>query len=496
MRILGSVCRRRIGLVAASGLALSVAVVVAPVAPAAAASGCAADDVLGTAGVVRAIGVPDAELGTVDVRPGNGTPAQRLTGTAGTGFGSAVATGNVDQDACLDLAVGAPQADGRGSVQIFLGGRNGFATTPAVTLTGRSSGERFGSRVAMRERASGGVDVWVGAPRRTVAGRTKAGAVDHFVVTLEGASRRIETITAATASGGAAQKSAEFGAVFAASREGLAVGVPLQDVSGRADAGALYWFPLTTGSGLVGGGTVWTQASRGVPGSPEKRDHFGAAVSVAAHGSPRWILVGVPDEDVGKKKDAGSVSSFMLSTGNQSLTPGIAIDETHGRAGTRTTAGNRFGAAVAVDDGSCLSGGWIIGAPGSDVGSRKDAGAFSTAAPPNTSCSSTRFTQRSLSQHDETGDRFGATLSTLGATRPDEQPAVSQLVLVGAPGEDASNGAKDVGSVTSFWRSEQKDEHELPVLTPLFQYFSYSGGNRPNVRYGTVLPDADPQAER
>lgn len=432
----------------------------------------------------------------MDVRPESGTPAQRLTGTAGTGFGSAVATAYVDQDSCLDLAVGAPEADGRGSVQIFLGGQQGFTTPAAVTLSGRGAGEQFGAHVAVRERAQGGVDVWVGAPRRAVAGRTKAGAVDHFVVAPDGASQRVETVTAAQASGGAAQKSAEFGRVFAATAEGMAVGVPREDVAGRADAGAVYWFPLTTDTDLVGRGTVWSQNSRGVPGGSEKGDHFGAAVAFSAHGSPRWVLVGAPDENIGRSKDAGSVQSFTLAPGSRSLVPGLAMDETHARIpGSRTAAGNRFGAAVAVHDGSCLSGGWIVGAPGTDAGGKKDAGAFSTVAPPDTSCRSTRFTQRSLSQHDETGDRFGATLSTLGEPKPDA-PMESQLVLIGAPGEDASNGTKDVGSVTSFWRSEQKDEQGRPVLTPMYQYFSYSDETRADLAYGTVLPDADPRIDR
>ena len=493
----GVVRRRRAALGTASGLALGVAAALgAPVAPAAAAPVCAADGVLGTTGVVRAVGLPGERSGTVDLRPGAGLPGQRLAGTSGTGFGSALSTAYVDADACLDLAVGAPLAGGRGSVQVFLGGPEGFTRPPAVTLTGQSSGERFGTRVAVRERAAGGVDVWVGAPRRTVDGRTRAGAVDHVVVAADGTSRRVETITAAGAAGGAVQASAEFGSVLTASAEGLAVGVPRQDVSGRADAGAAYWFPLSTGSGLVGRGTAWTQASRGVAGSPEEGDHLGAAVSVSTGGRPRWVRVGVPAEDIGTKEDAGSVQPFTLDPRSRALTPGSAVDETQARAGTRATPGNRFGAAVAVADGSCLSGGWAVGAPGADAGSRKDAGAFSLVAPTGSSCASTRFTQGSLSQHDESGDRFGATLSTLGRTRPGEQTPVSQLLLVGAPGEDSASGTKDVGSVTSFWRLEQPDDPGPRVLLPSFQYFSASGGDRAKAAYGTVLPDAHPRAVR
>jgi len=486
--------RRRCGLVGAAGLALAFAAsLVAPATPASAGPGCGADGALGTAGVVRAVGLPSVGRGTVELRPGGGIPALRLTGTSGTGFGSALSTAYVDGDACLDLVVGAPLAGGRGSVQVFLGGPEGFTAPPAVTLTGRSTGERFGTRVAVRERAAGGVDVWVGAPRRTVDGRTRAGAVDHLVVAADRTSRRVETITAAGAAGGVVQTSAEFGSVLTASVEGLAVGVPRQDVGGRTDAGAAYWFPLPAGSGPVGRGTAWTQASRGVAGSPEKGDHFGAAVSVSYGGRPRWVLVGVPDEDIGTKKDAGSAQSFTLEARDRSLVPASAVDETKARAGTRATAGNRFGAAVAVADGSCLSGGWAVGAPGTDVGSRRDTGSFSLVAPPGSPCTSTRFTQRSLSQHDESGDRFGATLSTLGRTRPGDQTPASQLLLVGSPGEDSSGGTKDVGSLTSFWRLEQQDDPGPPVLLPSFQHWG-PAEDRAGAAYGTVLPDAHPRA--
>ncbi|SDU91073.1 hypothetical protein SAMN04488544_1836 [Microlunatus sagamiharensis] len=489
--------RRRVVLLLASGLALGVtSALVAPASPASAGPGCGADGALGTAGVVRAAGMPSVGPGTVELRPGGGIPALRLTGTSGTGFGSALSTAYVDADACLDLVVGAPLADGRGSVQVFLGGPDGFTAPPAVTLTGRSVGERFGTQVAVRERAAGGVDVWVGAPRRTVDGRTRAGAVDHLVVAADRTSRRVETITAAGAAGGVVQASAEFGSVLTASVEGLVVGVPRQDVGGRTDAGAAYWFPLPTGAERVGRGTAWTQASPGVAGSPEKGDHFGSAVSVSWGGRPRWVLVGVPDEDIGTRKDAGLVQSFTLDARRGALAPGSSVDETQARAGVRATAGHRFGAAVAVADGSCLSGGWAVGAPGTDVGSRKDAGAFSLVAPTGSSCTSTRFTQGSLSQHDESGDRFGATLSSLGRTRPDEQTPVSQLLLVGAPGEDSSGGVRDVGSVTSFWRLEQPDDPGPAVLLPSFQYFSASDGDRARTAYGTVLPDAHPRAVR
>ncbi|WP_204912449.1 FG-GAP repeat protein [Microlunatus spumicola] len=453
---------------------------------------CAFDAAAGTTADVQVFGLPRTATGAVEVRAHAGVPAQRIPGTAGTGFGTSLATAFVDSDHCADLAVGAPTAPGGGAVQVFLGAADGYATTPALTLRASSAADRFGSDLALRERSTGGVDVWVGAPGRTVAGHARAGAVDHFLITADGGARRLETITAADARHGQVQSSTGFGGVLAASGEGLLVGVPGHDVGRKKDAGAAYWYPLDTSTGSTRGGTMWTQSSAKVPGSPEGGDHFGAAVAVSRAGSPRWVLVGVPDEDLGKKKDTGSVQTFALDPVQRALIPRSAVDETHADAATRNTAGDRFGAAVAVDDGTCLGGGWLVGAPGRNAGKKADSGAFFSVRVPGSSCTSVRYTQRDLSQHDEKGDRFGSAIALLGRPAPDLDPVpVSQTVLVGTPGEDSASGVSNSGSVTSWALAEQRDEDGRPALAPFYQFFSASGAATRSLAFGSVLPDAD-----
>jgi len=85
-----------------------------------------------------------------------GTPAATLTapdaGSSWTVFGYSVASaGDVNGDGYSDLVVGATDASGvRGAAYLYLGGPQGLATTPAVTLAdpGGATGDYFGASVA------------------------------------------------------------------------------------------------------------------------------------------------------------------------------------------------------------------------------------------------------------------------------------------------------------------------------------------------------------
>ncbi|MEW2167164.1 FG-GAP and VCBS repeat-containing protein [Streptomyces sp. NPDC007084] len=91
----------------------------------------------------------------------------------------------------------------------------------------------------------------------------------------------------------------------------LAVGVPDAAVGGQAKAG--YLDVVWGGRKGLGasGNTRITQARPGVPGTPEKGDRFGAAVSVAdVNGDGTAdLVIGAPGEDVkGSGADAGTVA--------------------------------------------------------------------------------------------------------------------------------------------------------------------------------------------
>ncbi len=157
----------------------------------------------------------------------------------------------------------------------------------------------------------------------------------------------------------------------------LAIGVPGGNIGGHNNSGWVGVLHAFDGGNVA---TAISQNSTGVPGSAEAGDRFGAAVSInqfltfdASH--PTFeidVVVGAPNEDVGTKADAGSVTVvkdvyFDEFPGSVSLTQDSA-----GVPGT-AEAGDRFGRSldtVRVGGTSRLA----VGVPGEDVGSDSNAG--------------------------------------------------------------------------------------------------------------------------
>ena len=166
------------------------------------------------------------------------------------------------------------------------------------------------------------------------------------------------------------------------SLDDLWIGAPGTDVSGRSDAGAVHHVVFSPG-GTATPASVLTQGSAGVPDAAEPGDRFGEVLAPYADG----VLVGVPHEDVGSRRDAGVVIAASSSTSRRFTFP-------HARAG------DRFGAAV--DTG-------IAGAPGRDLPGARDAGVAQLLGEPDRD----RLAQgvRGLPGRFERGDHFGAAVT-------------------------------------------------------------------------------------
>jgi hypothetical protein len=118
------------------------------------------------------------------------SPNVTLNGTqVGGGFGTTVTAGDFNGDGYADVAVGANFNNGPGNVPtqagqvfIYLGGPGGLATTPAQTLTGSENNEHFGSTVVGDADVNGDgyTDLVVGAPDHDVTGQADAGALYEF----------------------------------------------------------------------------------------------------------------------------------------------------------------------------------------------------------------------------------------------------------------------------------------------------------------------------
>lgn len=466
-------------------LALAGAVLLAPVAPAAAAPtrNCAyvptgADwasgqdlDNDGFTDLVQGIPAASvsgrAQAGVVDVHFGPGGDSSRagahqrlsensLAGLpaaqAGDRFGASWDTVDANGDQCQDLVVGAPGADGgRGAVLILLGSENGLSTTGAIRLVGQTRGEHFGADVAVSSLGSStAVSLFVSAPDRAVAGHPAAGAVDHFRFAGAGAPSLIQRITEQTPGiPGVAEPYDHFGSVLA---EGaIAFGSPYEDVGRAKDAGSVT-APYFSGDRLVQGARTFSQASPGVGGAPETGDHFGAAITFGSQ-----LVVGAPGEDFSGLRDAGAVQVIA----DLGTSPGRTITQNTPEVPGVAEAGDRFGAAVSNADVLSAHDGlyfyYAVGAPGESIGSIAGAGTVTFVGFPRTDQDLERHIYQ-LGAHGipgapHSGDHFGATLrSASWSYHPEDlgsdgdHAVLGDDLVIGVPGADV-RGARDAGEL-------------------------------------------------
>jgi len=464
------------GLCAVLALGGAVVVVAAP----AAALACDPEglttraDIDGDGAADVAVGMPWYQdgSGAVDVR-GTGSPSVLLragdlgAGTGeGDGFGAEIAVADLDNDGCADLVIGAPAegqsdaSDGAGNnegqVHIVFGRAGGVDTSTSIVLPHNSSNlDHFGSALALVARWDEATsrmvhDLYVGAPRATVAGHELAGEVFRYSIAPNPASRVVATLREVRSQNspgvpGSAENGDGFGSVLASTGiDGVLVGAPDENVGSVRDAGTV-WFLRVDSAGEPIDSQSYSQNSPGVSGSAEVDDHFGAVL-----GSRGLVaVVGVPDEDSGSRADTGMIQTFRQRSEAQPLRPvkGITQD-TAGIPGTMER-GDRFGAAVAV--GAALlcqeSTDVAVGVPGEDVGTRKNAGTIAVIAvglPAD--CPAKALRQGSgLAGAAEAGDQVGTVLG-LTRGRTDLEEDYSDRLLIGVPNEDIGAQA-DAGLV-------------------------------------------------
>ncbi|GAA4345495.1 hypothetical protein [Angustibacter luteus] len=401
-------------------------------------------------GVVDGIsaGAVDLRLshaGTQRVGPASfaGMPAVR-----GDEFGAHVARIWMDQDFCADLAIAAPgSGGGRGAVVLAEGGANGLQAASAQRLVGRSAGERFGSALAAT-RSDLGMDLFVGAPDRTVSGKAGAGAVDHYLVPGGGAASYLGSITQDTAGvPGVAEVGDHFGATLAVNGvNGLAVGAPDEATGAARSAGVVTLLQVSPGTARIEAAHQLAQGYEHTPGLAESGDRFGAALTWTGSA----FVVGSPGEAVGRAAAAGMVQAFAdISIDNPSRLVTTITQDSAGIPGT-VEAGDQFGASLAALYGGWCSGETVaVGSPGEDVGSTRDAGSVTVVqdrAPGRSTCERV-YVQGSggLGGAAETGDLVGASLATQDSGAEDD-PGPTRLV-VGVPGEGVGSAAH-AGGIT------------------------------------------------
>ena len=267
-------------------------------------------------------------------------------------------------------------------------------------------------------------------------------------------------LVAATQSASAAADGCEPGLESDFNRDGrtdTVIADPYATVGGVAEAGRVIVL-YGDADGLIGEGArdVIAQGSDSVSGTPDAGDRFGYALAVADLNCDEYtdLVVGTPYEDVGAATDSGYVQVIWgaatgLGTGDTST------QYTQPAFGNTVAAGDQFGYALDVLEDLGQGGtpepdayALAIGAPGTNVSGRNDAGWVGVLHAVDGGNIPIEFTQDTagIPGSAEAGDRFGAAVAVnhLVRTGPGQDTVD---VVVGSPGENLGSDV-DAGSFT------------------------------------------------
>ena len=403
------------------------------------------------------------------------------TPESGDEFGTALASGDFDQDGNSDLAVLAPGEETSvaggsvvyGLLQVIYGSGRGLTGERSATWR---ADEIFPPRADGQTPAIGNSLVWGdfngdGAGDLAVEGVAGDGEDIVPVVILFGskgglgagvAPQQVEVRGARRSRGGVFRGDVVLGAgrVSDDAFSELVVGMPFATIGGQTEAGAVRVF-FGSPTGLTDVGSILLhQNVPHVAEVAEQGDWFGAAVAVGdfdgdKHGD---LAAGVPGEDLdavdapNSVRDAGSVDVFR---GNGSSLSGQGTEALSAAAATAVAAG--FGSSLAAGDFDAdAKADLAVGAPGETIGEERAAGAVFLFRGTAAGLAAEAPAQRTLSGEGRAGDRFGEALTAWNFGRNQEIDGRGLVrtpdLAIGIPGRDV-DGHPDAGAVQVLYGS-------------------------------------------
>ena len=233
-----------------------------------------------------------------------------LTSETSDFFGWALTAGDFNGDGKMDLAVGAQGEDigglNGGAVTVIYGtgsglsaaGRNFWHQGIAGILGDPLNDDNFGWALTAGDfNGDGFSDLAIGVPHDNESGVVGSGAVNVIYGSAAGLATPNNQIWHQNLlDGSIAELNDSFGSALAAgdfNGDGyadLAVGVPLEDIGGVVDAGAVHViFGSATGLTATGNQFIRQNLS-GVRGVPETGDRFGSALAAGTFGKPEGLI--------------------------------------------------------------------------------------------------------------------------------------------------------------------------------------------------------------
>lgn len=276
-----------------------------------------------------------------------------------------------------------------GAVSILYGTLAGVASDHSALISlaspgieGKSIGQgQFGVELVAADLGFGGKDDLAVGSYATVRGKTYAGAVNVLFGGPLGVTGRQDRRIDESSLRRAVRPYDLFGSGLAAGQMNstpsaeLVVGAPGRRVGGRHYAGAVYVLKGTR-SGPAARATVWSRASQGIGGRPQRFGIFGEAVAVGdfGHSAQADLAVG-SESSVGGRDAAGDVTVLYSRSGRLRATGSQLWDKAAGKWGG-SAAEDYFGRTLTAGPFNGAKDDLVVGAPGDDFDDVSDAGSI------------------------------------------------------------------------------------------------------------------------